>query len=298
MVLFVVSACARSGFSREDAARVCSTLQVCMPDDFAVVFGGSMGNCTTADGLVPLPGTLQTSPIVADGLVRPLGDIYACLLGARGDCAKAARCWAQVGDPTSCSPASGLQSGACDGTLLSGCTAAGSRFATDCGSYGEVCGTRNVFLASFASCGAAKCPTTGTRLGCRGSTIELCQGSLLVLGDCARAGLRCAMPADGGNAECMGGASCDSTSEMPRCEGAVAVTCVAGGQEVRIDCAANPTMKRCQDGLCAATGSDCVEEPSRCEAGVLSYCQDGSAQRFDCVAEGFGACDGGRCAPR
>ena len=298
VVVTLVALCGcRSGFSRDDAARICATLQACTPDDFWL-FGDTMTECTTFNGVIPLPGSMETSPAITHGLERPLRDIYACLLAARGDCEKARRCWAQSGDPGTCAPVSGFQSGTCAGTVLSGCNAAGQRFATDCGKYGEVCGTAPYVFGSFGSCGAAACPSAGAHLVCRGSAAEVCQGSLLALVECGHLGLRCELPTDGGDAACVGGASCDPASDPAKCEGSVMVRCTAEGQHVRIDCAASPRRRQCRAGQCVETGNECTDRRASCVGGILSFCQDGSRQHFDCAAEGFGACAAGRCTAR
>jgi hypothetical protein len=190
-------------------------------------------------------------------------------------------------------------SATCDGSVLSGCTSIGRTFALDCAGYGEVCGKRHVANLSydFATCGVAACPPAGTPLRCRGTRAEICQGETLVLADCAQLGLRCEAGKDGGNAACVGGASCDVASDVATCEGAIAVTCAQEGFRVRIDCAAGPRNKRCRLGQCAPTGEECVDQVA-CESAVLAYCQDGFIHRFDCVAEGFGPCAERRCTGR
>jgi hypothetical protein len=288
----VASACARSDFNRDEAARICSTLQVCNPGEF-YRFGGDLPRCTTMRWVYPWPGSLKTSPAIEDGMEGPLRDIFACLLGARGDCEKAARCWTQVEGPATCSTW-GLLGGTCEGSVLSGCNTAGQPFAIDCAAYGEVCGKKDIYIADIAACGVAACPSPGTPLRCRGTRAEICQGELLGLADCARLGLRCEAPSDGGNAACVGGVSCDVTSDSATCEGAVAITCTEEGQRVRVDCAASPRNKRCHLGQCVPTGTEC-DGQVECEGAVLAYCQDGFAHRFDCAAEGFGPCSSGAC---
>lgn len=298
-----VSGCARSSFSRDDAARICSTLQLCSPGDF-YLFGGDLPRCTTEKSFLPRPGSLETSPAIEDGMEEPLRDVFTCLLGARGDCEKAARCWARVGEPSECTPTMGawsssLLSATCEGSVVSGCAATGKRFAIDCAKYGEVCGVRYTNFADLGvgTCGLAACPPAGTALGCRGSSLEVCQGELLALADCAALGLRCEAPTDGGSASCVGGASCDVATDSAKCEGSVLVRCTAEGQRVRVDCALSPRNKQCRAGQCAPTGNECTPQ-SECRGAALAYCQDGFIHVFDCVAEGFGACDSGRCTPR
>lgn len=295
-VVALVSACAPSGFSRDDAARICSTIQVCNPDEF-YLFGGNLPACTADKGFLPRPGSLETSPALEDGMEEPLRAVFTCLIAARGDCEKAARCWAQVGEADACTPASSLLSASCEASVVTGCSSAGRRFALDCAKFGEVCGTRDIYITNIAACGLALCPPADTPLGCRGGRVEVCQRGLLALADCARLGLRCEVPKDGGNAACVGGAACDPASDSATCEGAVAVRCTQEGQLVRVDCAAGPRNKRCHLGQCVPTGEECDVQVD-CEGAVLAYCQDGFAHRFDCVAEGFGACAGRRCTPR
>ncbi len=288
--------CSGPAFSRDDAARICVTLQACSPREFAFIFGGSLENCASnSSPYVPLPGTLESSPPLKTGLEQPIRDVYACLLASRGDCAKANRCWSLVGEGGSCAP-DALERGQCNGSVLSGCTRDGHRFAVDCARYGGVCGRISFLFASFNACGLERCGE-GRNPVCRGNSAEACLGEMLALADCGRQGRRCEVPADGGSAQCVGDRPC-ARADLPRCEGSVAVICPADEKESRVDCAASPTRRRCESGGCANSGNECSNTAPSCEEDTLVFCQDGFLKRFSCTGEGFGRCDAGRCLPK
>ncbi len=270
-------------------------LQACFPAEWrGGLFGSDLSACSTGTGtwLPTSPGALTGRQPVTTGLEGPLLDIYRCLLGAGGDCAKAGACWARTGQPGSCSPATSLQRGTCTGQILSGCTADGVAFAVDCASYGGTCHEDSVFFARVGMCDLGACPPTTQ---CRGAEAETCMGPGLFLGDCGTAGLACVSDPDGG-ARCHTSQTCDAGAAS--CEGAVAVSCSAG-MPIRSDCARNPTLKRCERGLCIETGNECTVSGDRaaCDGTSVRFCQDGTRRTLDCAALGFASCRAGACSP-
>lgn len=284
--------CSTADFSAEEAARVCLTLQACSPKEFGATWGGSLEFCTTnLSPLVPTPGTLEASPAFATGLDQPMREIYRCLLGARGDCTKAAACWTLDGATGECTAPPGLSSSRCGGDLLSGCTLDGQRFRVDCARYDAVCAEAS-FFSSFNVCAIARC---GPVAGCRGSAKELCLGDAVLLEDCARDGQRCAL-LDGGP-QCVSDRACASGTES-HCEGSVVVLCQPNGFESRTDCARNPTRRRCKGGACVETGTECADLRVTCEGSAVNFCADGFVRQVDCLNVGFAGCDAGACVAK
>lgn len=280
----------------DEAVRACVTLQVCSPLEFARQFGRTLENCTT-DSYMPLPwpGTLENAPEITTGLEPALKQLYTCLAASRGDCARAERCWAPAGEPGACSPNAGLQSGTCQGEVLSGCSTDGHAFAVDCAHGGGVCGRTDFFFATYSACGVERCEARSAPT-CRGGLLELCEGETVWRVDCARTGARCVPGENGVGASCVGVKQCFSSGSA--CSGSTVVSCMADGHEWRRDCTAGPTRKRCSDQDCVATGTECRGEPETCEGTAVRYCRDGYLSRFDCVGEGYGACSAGACTAK
>ncbi|MBI3184837.1 MAG: hypothetical protein HYZ28_22085 [Myxococcales bacterium] len=279
--------------SPEDAAKACVVLQACFPNEWrSGMFGRNLSRCATGgDLLPPSPGALTGDQPIVTGLERPLFDIYRCVLGAGGDCNKAALCFGRAGTSGSCSPPKSLESGTCNGQVLSGCSADGFAFSVDCASYGGTCHEDSIFFARVSVCDVGDCPSA---MRCRGSWAETCVGPGMWLADCGAIGLSCAVPPDGGGAICDTAASCDGG--QPTCEGTVAVGC-SGGKPTRQDCARGPTMRRCEAGSCTETGNECAVgiDPATCEGSKVKLCQDGFHRTVDCTALGFAGCQDGRC---
>ncbi len=284
-------------FPGDQAALICITLQTCSPREFQTTFGDSLEACTTTSSpAFPWPGTLETSPPMATGLNEPLRAIYQCLLEAHGDCASAGDCWAVGGNPGRCTNRWGVDQSSCTDQTLSGCTRDGQRFEVNCARTEAVC-TSNAFGVSFNACAIATCPPK-SELKCRGTQAELCSGNAVLLWDCARAGKKCEVLPDGGGATCVtGDRTCDPMAGR-RCEGTVAIGCEGLGSEVRVDCAASPTHRRCDLGECINTGKTCAGLEPTCDDSSVQFCQDGDVRKVDCAGAGFRGCDAGRCFPK
>ena len=293
----LVPACSSKGgaaLSPSDAAKVCVIAEACFPQEWASgFFGGTLASCATGNALLSLsPGSLTGSPILTTGLEAPLSDIYHCIAAAGGNCAKAGACFGRDGPSGSCSPPASLETGSCNGSVLSGCSSDGVAFDVDCASYGETCHKDSIFFGTAAVCDMGSCPA---RTQCIGSKAQACVGAGLWLGDCARLGLSCVEPPDGGGAECWGPGSCDGGSSS--CDGTVVVGC-NGGVPSRMDCAQSSTLQRCQSGSCIETGNQCTvaNDFSTCDGTQVKFCQDGTYREVDCAALGFHGCQAGACA--
>ena len=92
----------------------------------------------------------------------------------------------------------------------------------------------------------------------------------------------------------LGEKKCDPMA-WRRCDGTVSVVCEGLGFESRTDCAENPTHRRCKEGECVDTGTQCAALLATCEGSAVQFCQDGFLRKLDCVGAGFGGCDGGVC---
>jgi hypothetical protein len=294
--MIMVGACDRSPpppvptvFSPQEAGHICLTLETCFPIEFGKIWGGSLAACTTEHGYVPFPETLAVNPLVTTGFEPTFTRLYQCILSAT-DCTAAAACLAQTGSAGTCAP-DALENGKCSGPILSGCTADGFVFATDCTVDGEVCGPAPAIFGSFNAC-VTPCPAEPQ---CDGTKAELCLNGALALEDCAPFGAQCV------NAACSGPAAeaCDPNTFHPECDGTVAVTCGRDGV-TRQDCALWPTKRRCgYDDYgrpeCVVTGTECADDAQRCDGNDVVYCRDGSRAKQSCVQLGFAGCDNGLC---
>jgi hypothetical protein len=281
----------RGVFSEREAAEICATLFACFPAE-SNVWGVSLSACTTGRDAVPSPGTIERSPVVEDGLEPIFQEFYSCVLASRGNCDRAARCFAPDGVPGTCAPAGGLATGTCDAGVLEGCTADGHRFVVSCSRHGRICGPTGI-LTRFEGCTLGGCNPAGPT-ECVGEHAQLClgfadAGTTLRL-DCARLGQHCAVD-DGGLAFCTA-----EPGDARRCEGNIAVSVDARGARTRTDCERNVTLRRCEEGACVRTGKECdATFIDTCDASQVVFCQDGFIRRLDCRSLGFSGCADGRC---
>jgi hypothetical protein len=301
--IVVACACTRSKplppvptvFSSDESGRICATLEACFPAEWNAstpIWGRTVSACTTDTGYVPEPGTMAANPIVIDGFEPAFTRLYDCILAAASDCTAAAACFSQTGSPGQCAPNS-LSNGKCSGSVLSGCTADGISFATDCAVDGETCGPYPSIFGTYNGC-VTPCPSQPV---CEGTKEQVCLKSL-VLVDCAALGEPCA------NGGCVAPTphACDPQSYAARCDGTVALGCNSSSrQETRQDCAIWPTRRRCavnqatNSAACVATGQECSSETESCDSADIVYCHDGFVARVSCTAIGFSSCSGGRC---
>jgi hypothetical protein len=279
--------------SASQAATVCVIAEACFPSEWASgFFGENLAACASGgETLPPTPGTLIGSQAVTTGLEGPLGGIYRCVASAGGDCGKAGDCFGADGTTGRCAPPDSLEDGSCNGSVLSGCTSDGIAFDVDCAAYGETCHVDPILLGKAGVCDLGDCPAPTL---CVGSKEQACEGAGFFLVDCARAGLSCVEPSDGGDAECVGSGSCDGGAAT--CDGTVIVGC-SSGVPTREDCAQNPTFQRCEAGACVETGNECTVagDPASCDGTSVKLCQDGTYQQVDCVGLGFAGCQDGGC---
>jgi hypothetical protein len=277
-----------ASLTRDEAARTCVTLKACFPQEWNnQSFGTDLFTCTTELWSQPLPGTVESIPVIATGMEAPYLAFYRCIAAAGGDCTAADKCFTT--DPN-CTFGSLRWGGVCKGTAYQGCSSNGRVLRLECAEHGEQCGTGDG--GGNGECNFGFCE--GQQRTCRGNRAEICAFSRITLVDCGRIGRSCGAIPDGG-VDCLGGAACDLLG-TPRCEGDVVVQCNADGREVRIDCTRAPTLRTCRAGKCALTGTECDQKFAEvCAGNTLRFCADGQVRDFDCVAMGFRACETGAC---
>ncbi|HUB07201.1 MAG TPA: hypothetical protein VMB50_09370 [Myxococcales bacterium] len=290
----LLASCSGGRLTSSQAAAACVVLASCFPHEFAAgYFGSSLAACASGvDQLPPSPGALIGNQGIQTGLEGPLGDVYACLAKSSG-CTAAATCLGRAGASGSCASPSTLWDAGCAGTVLEGCLADGVAFDVDCAKYGEGC--RVDFPQSdrpLAMCDEGACPAAGTQ--CEGSQEQVCLGPGVVLDDCARVGLSCFAPPSGG-AECyVEGTPCSPGAAA--CNGTTLLSC-QGGVPEQFDCSQSGTFKRCSNGACSETGSQCTvaaDAPS-CDGTKVKLCQDGNEVEVDCAGLGFSGCQDAVC---
>ena len=233
-----------------------------------------------------------------------------CIATAGGDCAAAKRCLAGGRTPAACPTVAE----SCDGTIWKSCTSSagsGGAFGVrtfDCAAYGQIC----VTVGGSADCGAGTCmPASGSCVTADGSPggnfLEACYGAgTTKRRDCGVLDATCNTSGSLG-AHCRGnGPACAAPSagdDTLGCDGAVLLHCL-DGQQAREDCGryklgcfAKPTGV----GYGCFAGGECdpYNSSATCAGEVLTFCNDGKLQTFDCGAAGFASCvpgNGGSCA--
>jgi hypothetical protein len=123
------------------------------------------------------------------------------------------------------------------------------------------------------------------------------------ISDCSTEGLVCGTTEAGG-IDCIGESaeSCNIPPDQhaPRCDGEVAVTCV-GYKIHHTDCSQRFFNRRCQEGVCVPTGTECSDDFNRCQGDNLQYCHDGNWHTVKCSGLGLGPCapavHGADCSP-
>jgi hypothetical protein len=221
-----------------------------------------------------------------------------CLAAAGPNCDAAKKCLNDGQVPGTCTGSGGQT---CNGTVMTSCDSShGAGFTTtfDCATYGEMC----LVGSNRAECGSGTCAATGST--CNGTSIQTCDNNgVYTLFDCAQEGAICIA---GPIAVCRGsGPACTASSSADqslRCDGNVLVNCV-NQQEASFDCARTGTQcfdnAKGQHAACAL-GNTCNPDnyAATCSGTVLSFCNDGKPDTYDCASGGFTTCNpanGGKC---
>src|SRR6185503_10231480 len=133
-------------------------------------------------------------------------------------------------------------------------------------------------------------------------------GSATVL-DCGLVGTDCLVKTDPDGAKhvrcssAQPSASCQADPNNPgeylpggTCDGTKATYCQSDGALAKADCASLPYQKRCAEGKCTTTGTECENRnATTCDGNTVVACHDGFVRKVDCTAIGFAGCALGKC---
>jgi hypothetical protein len=226
-----------------------------------------------------------------------------CIAGAGSDCVRAKACLDNGMTPAPCSGSSST----CMGNFKVTCSpAAGSngnngQSVFDCSTLGP--GYTCVAANGNVDCGTASCGG-GNATQCNMNTLQECNNGILRQVDCMHFSSTCVTTtiATVSVSHCRGagpGCSQQSTSNNPlaaiRCDGSVLVSC-SDGQEARYDC--SQLGLNCMPGYgtgvfgCRA-GNTCDPNnfTATCAGNVLTFCNQGRIDTFNCGSAGFTGCN-------
>lgn len=210
---------------------------------------------------------------VPAGLGRTNGEIYRCVLDAKGSCARVRACF---GPGDACDNS---YVGHCEGGRAISCDLLDKRV------YAQNCGLSGLRCAAGSNAFAAECHCDDNLSRCEGGWALRCSGGQVQSEHCAASGMRC----EGGRCVPPANATACETPSA-RCDGEIALRC-DGKTELRIDCAALPVPHSCQQGSCVARSLECDDDFNRCSGeGTLEACIIGRWERFDCGSLGFDIC--------
>lgn len=189
----------------------------------------------------------------------------------------------------------------------------GNLATSDCGSflYGAypVCVVENPDTEYAETNCEAKPPECEASAGsnhCDGSRLHDCESSEPRILDCARLGLECIEHGDSNTCGDPAAAACADT----HCDGTVLVTCWAGRELYRVDCAAVSATATCQDPDevmpdqsfkgCVGPDGACGDGETRCQSSeVLEQCVLGTWLGVSCAELAGASCasteTGGAC---
>ena len=253
----------------------------------ALVACGEMPSVSACVGLLPQPASpnalIPTTEMVNNvGIVEP-------------DCQQVA---AAVGGGRLC-PSSTPDT--CDGNSLVTCRW-GFTMTVDCPKLGLVCSPGN----GNAGCGFGDCaaPQEG-KTYCVGSNyVAVCRsGRYEPAADCETFGGGCAGPP--GTAGCAGTGGAPCAGGGGTCAGTTLTECVEGALG-SVDCSPfyNTNFRCLVDGAGSAycgAGQSCdplaVDTCSGQGKTKVNFCNAGLTDTYDCTANGYSGCDGGKCYP-
>jgi hypothetical protein len=280
LLVVAIAGCGGGPINGSTGAAACITANAC-----GIVFG-SVTSCAQQ------VANINDSYIAAGAQYSP--SMVSCIAGAGHDCAAARKCLNDGKTPQSCTGG-----GSCSGSVINGCsTAAGGggmpgTTTFDCNIDGEMC----VVFNGNLGCGIGTC--TGEM--CIGDIYQNCTAGIMRHQDCSKYNATCAASNIGPATfyHCRGkGPACaqsDSTKGI-RCEGNTAIYCF-DGQEAQVSC--GPLGQSCFPNVRASgafgcgLGSDCDPStyPDSCMNGVLTFCNNGKIDTYDCTGKGFSGCN-------
>jgi hypothetical protein len=279
LIAVALAGCGGGPVTGSTAAAACITANAC---------GMGVGSVTNCSSLIA--GVSDT--FTAAGVQISASEV-GCIANAGHDCASARKCLNNGNTPMSCN------GGSCNGTVVNGCSqnaGGGGMSATttfDCSIDGEMCIASNGQLG----CGLGTC--TGEM--CMGDVHVQCNNGIMRHQDCSKYNATCASTNIGpiNLFHCRGkGPGCtqtDSTKGL-RCDGNSAIFCF-DGQEAKVDCGSVgqscfPNVRSSGSFGCGL-GSDCDPNnyPDSCTGGVLTFCNNGKIDTYDCTGHGFSGCN-------
>jgi hypothetical protein len=281
LALALCAGCGGGPVSGSTAAAACITANAC---SMAV---GSVTNCSSIIAGV-------SDPFVAAGAQISASEV-SCVANAGHDCAAARKCFNGGETPGQCTG----NGGSCTGTTINGCSAfagSGGQNGTtkfDCNIDGEMCVVSNGNLG----CGVGTC--TGDM--CMGDIHVQCNNGITRNQDCSKYDSTCAVTNLGPVSfyHCRGkGPACTQSDPNKgiRCEGATAIFCY-DGQEAKVDCGSYgqgcfPNIRQSGAFGCGL-GGDCDPGTFKdsCAGGVLTFCNNGKIDTYNCTGNGFSSCN-------
>lgn len=221
----------------------------------------------------------------SDGSAAASSSVLSCERSA-SSCEELWRC-SGIDPETSCDPASFTST--CEGTERVTCSNGRVR-RQDCAADDDGNTACNSLEAGVTSCGLGPCEGA-SGLRCEGDVIYACREGLDRRSeDCALAGRTCVVD------EALRAGCVDRVEPCAadRCDGAVALRCVAGLGFVETDCAATPIAGACRarsgEAECFAASSECEEGAAGCAGALARFCVAGRWIELDCGAFEDGTC--------
>ena len=285
-------ACGSDGCGGECGAcgdgELCSGAGQCIPEPCVPQCSGKVCGPDTCGGLC---GTCAAGQFCQAGACEdvcvPACDGKSCGAdgcgGVCGACADGETCTDAGACVAVCVPA-------CDGKTCG---------SNGCGGTCGVCPDGQACTDAGACAAVAGCGNIPSDGICQGSVLTWCQGSIVKSTDCAADGKVCDLVVGSGYL-CVADDTC-----TPECGGKQCGPDGCGGV-----CGSCPAGQACGDaGTCeAASGCGDVTYEGSCEGDVVTWCQDGQLQTYDCsqqdktcgFVEGTGntCVEGGVCVPQ
>ena len=188
-------------------------------------------------------------------------------------------------------------SGTCVGGNAVDCTATPG-IVTNCGQFGETCGTFSTTSGAGVSCIApVSCTGTDSTFFCSSNYLYSCTNGVAYGQNCSTIQATC--ESVGTNTNCYYNAPSCSNLNTYSCAGGSLKWCSSAGQSLNYDCARaglSCTIDSTNTGYCVAPGctapppSTCTES---CNGNMLSVCVGGAPYNIDCTQYGFTGCTTG-----
>lgn len=229
------------------------------------------------------------------GISRMYDAKYHCVNLANGDCDVVAEC---MGTNRLAGRCDSKFVARCEENVAISCDLLDKRvFQHQCSHAGLTCALKKTQTFE-ASCAFGTC-ATGYKPRCDSGKALKCIDGVIIVEDCKAQNKSCGVNSSKSKG-CVGNttSTCTLGKYKDKCEGNKALSCVEGKVH-KVDCASRIFNKRCKEGQCVPTGTECTGSYDRCVGKDLQYCLDGKWLTFDCSKLGFGDCrtvdKGARC---